>query len=226
MSPEPLPRIVAILRGIAPDEIAPIAEALIAAGIDAIEVPLNSPTPLRSVSTLSRLHGVRALCGAGTVLTPAQVDMVHAAGGRLIVSPNTDAEVIARAAALGLVAMPGFATASEAFAAIRAGARALKLFPATTYGPEHVGALRQVLPREVPIYAVGGVGAANLAEWLRAGAYGIGAGSELYQPGFKPGDVRRRALRLVAAFRETASQLGNGPRPVMTAGAARLGGDA
>lgn len=200
MSPESLPRIVAILRGIAPRDILPVADALVEAGIDGIEVPLNSPDPLRSIETLCRAHGERALCGAGTVLTPADVDAVRDAGGRLIVSPNADASVVRRAAESGLVAMPGFATASEAFVALQAGASALKLFPASTYGAAHVKALRAVLPAGKPIYAVGGVGAANLAEWLRAGAHGIGAGTELYQPGMTAGDVGERARRLVAAF--------------------------
>ncbi len=201
MPPETLPRIVAILRGITPAEILPVADALVEAGIDGIEVPLNSPQPLRSIEALCRAHGDAVLCGAGTVLAAADVDAVREAGGKLIVTPNTDAEVIARAASLGLVAMPGFATASEAFAALRAGARALKLFPAGTYGPGHVKALRAVLPADKPVYAVGGVGAANIREWLRAGVHGIGVGTELYQPGISAEEVGQRARRLVAAFK-------------------------
>jgi len=198
MSPE-LPRIVAILRGITPDEILPVADALIGAGIGAIEVPLNSPQALRSIASLCSAHGDRLLCGAGTVLTAAQVDAVRDAGGKLVVSPNTDADVIRRTVGHGMVSMPGFATASEAFAALRAGAHALKLFPAGTYGSSHVKALRAVLPSEVALYAVGGVGAANVGEWLSAGMQGIGVGSELYRPGSSPAEVRERAQRLVAA---------------------------
>jgi 2-dehydro-3-deoxyphosphogalactonate aldolase len=198
--PREFPRIIAILRGITPDEILPVAGVLIESGIDAIEVPLNSPDALRSIEALCHVHGARLLCGAGTVLTTAQVDAVGNAGGKLIVSPNTDSDVIRRAVARGMLSMPGFATASEAFAALKAGARALKLFPAGTYGASHVKALRAVLPREVPLYAVGGVGAANVGEWLHAGADGIGIGGELYQPGSSPAEVRERAQHLVAAY--------------------------
>jgi len=205
MSPE-FPRIVAILRGITPDEILPVADALVAAGIGAIEVPLNSPHALRSIDSLCSAYGGHVLCGAGTVLTAAEVDAVREAGGKLVVSPNTDAEVIRRAVAHGMMAMPGFATASEAFAALRAGAHALKLFPAGTYGASHLQSLGAVLPRGAPLYAVGGVGAANAGEWLRAGAWGIGVGSELYQPGSPPEVVRERAQCLVAACARQAMQ--------------------
>ena len=195
-----LPRIVAILRGITPDEILPVADALIAAGIDAIEVPFNSPQALRSIESLCGAHGDRVLCGAGTVLTVAQVDAVREAGGKLVVSPNTDVDVIRRTVAHGMIAMPGFATASEAFTALQAGAHALKLFPAGTYGSGHVKALRAVLPDEVRLYAVGGCGATNIGEWLRAGVQGLGVGGDLYQPGFAPADVQERARRLTAAY--------------------------
>lgn len=192
--------IVAILRGVRPDEVLGIAEALIRSGVRAIEVPLNSPEPLESIRRLNDSLGDSCLCGAGTVLNVRDVDAVHAAGGSLIVSPNTEASVIARAVELGLTPVPGFATASEAFTALGAGARHLKLFPASTYGPSHVKALRAVLPKDVKIYAVGGVGVTTLGPWLQAGINGIGAGSELYQPGFSAEDVARRAAALVAAF--------------------------
>jgi 2-dehydro-3-deoxyphosphogalactonate aldolase len=205
MWPVDAPPIVAILRGVRPDEVVSIAQPLYDAGVRVIEVPLNSPDPLESIARLSRAFGDRCLCGAGTVLSPEQVDAVQAAGGKLIVTPNTDPAVIARAAALGLVVMPGFATASEAFAAIAAGATGLKLFPAATYGPGHLKALKSVLPPTVPVFAVGGVGPAELAAWLGAGADGFGIGGEIYRPGDSPGAVRRKADTLMAALAASAS---------------------
>ncbi|MFM9828625.1 MAG: 2-dehydro-3-deoxy-6-phosphogalactonate aldolase, partial [Sphingomonas sp.] len=177
-----------------------IAEAILAAGITQIEVPLNSPDPLESIGRLADMMGGRALCGAGTVLQVADVEAVHAAGGRLIVTPNTNPHVIARSAALGMTTLPGFATATEAFAAIEAGASGLKLFPASTYGPAHIKALKAVLPKAVPVLAVGGVGPANIAEWVAAGADGFGLGSDLYSPGRSAADVGARATAIVAAF--------------------------
>ena len=191
--------LVAILRGITPDEVLPIATELERAGIRVIEVPLNSPQPLESISRLSHAFGDRCLCGAGTVLDVAQVDAVHRVGARLIVTPNTDPAVIAHAKELGMVAIPGFATASEAFAALRAGAAALKLFPAVTYGPAHLKALRDVLPRGVQVLAVGGIGTANVASWLAAGADGAAIGGELYKPGDSADLIAERAAKLVAA---------------------------
>lgn len=203
-SPEPAatrpPPIVAILRGVKPDEVVAIAGALVEAGVKAIEVPLNSRDPLESIRRLCAAYGDIALCGAGTVLTPQAVDDVTAVGGKLIVTPNTDPEVIARAVALGLTVMPGFATPSEAFAAVKAGAKALKLFPAGTFGPGHIKAVRDVLPKDVLVYAVGGVGSANLAPWLEAGVAGVGVGGELYRPGYTPQEVGQRAAALVAAW--------------------------
>jgi 2-dehydro-3-deoxyphosphogalactonate aldolase len=193
--------IVAILRGVKPDEVLAVADALIVSGIRAIEVPLNSPDPLSSIGRLTRRYGNSCACGAGTVLNARQVDEVHAAGGTLIVSPNTDVQVIERAVALGLEVIPGFATATEAFTAIAAGARKLKLFPAATYGPGHVKALRAVLPPDIRLYAVGGVGADTIGEWLDAGIYGIGVGSEVFQPGRSAKEVGERAAAIVAAFR-------------------------
>jgi 2-dehydro-3-deoxyphosphogalactonate aldolase len=207
-SPEPVttrpPPIVAILRGVKPDEVVAIAKALVDAGIRAIEVPLNSPEPLESIRRLCEAYGDIALCGAGTVLTPQAVDDVAAAGGKLIVTPNTDPEVIARAVALGLTAMPGFATPSEAFAAVKAGARALKLYPASSFGPSHIKAVKDVLPKDILVYAVGGVGAANLEPWLKAGVAGIGVGGELYRPGYTPEEVGQKAAALIAAWNAQA----------------------
>ena len=199
--PEGIPPLVAILRGIRPEEVLDVAAALHEAGIGAIEVPLNSPAPLDSVARLAAKFGDRCLCGAGTVLRPSDVDAVHAAGGRLIVTPNTVPAVIERAVALGLTVMPGFATATEAFAALGAGAGMLKLFPAASYGPGHLKALREVLPAAVAVFAVGGVGAANLAPWRQAGCAGLGVGGDLYRAGHPAREVHRRALALVAAWR-------------------------
>jgi 2-dehydro-3-deoxyphosphogalactonate aldolase len=199
--PDGILPLVAILRGVQPREVLEIGAALHEAGIGAIEVPLNSPSPLESLSRLAASLGDRCLCGAGTVLTAADVDAVHAAGGRLVVTPNTVPAVIERAVALGMKVMPGFATATEAFAAIGAGAGLLKLFPAASYGPSHLKALREVLPRGIAVFAVGGVGAANLAPWREAGCAGLGVGSDLYRAGHSAGEVHRRALALVAAWR-------------------------
>lgn len=194
------PPIVAILRGVKPAEIVDVAAALVAAGIKGIEVPLNSPDPLESISKLCEAFGHQALCGAGTVLSPQAVDDVASVGGKLIVTPNTDPEVIARAVALGLTAMPGFATPSEAFAAVKAGAKALKLYPASSFGPSHIKAVKDVLPKDILVYAVGGVGAANLEPWRTAGVAGIGVGGELYRPGYAAQEVGERAAALVAAW--------------------------
>lgn len=197
--PAGAPPLVAILRGVRPDEVVDIAQALVEAGIRVIETPLNSPDAFRSVERLARAFGETCLCGAGTVLTAADVDRVADAGGRLLVTPNTDPEVIARGVTRGLTAMPGFATASEAFAALKAGAGALKLFPAATYGAGHLKALKSVLPPRVPVFAVGGVGPDAMAAWRAAGADGFGIGGELYRPGDTPADVLPRARALVAA---------------------------
>jgi 2-dehydro-3-deoxyphosphogalactonate aldolase len=193
--------IVAILRGVHPDEVLSIAAALESAGVRAIEVPLNSPEPFESIARLCREFGERCLCGAGTVLDTNEVDAVYQAGARLIVTPNTDPVVIERAADRALTVIPGFATATEAFQAVEAGASALKLFPAATYGPKHLRALREVLPPHMPVFAVGSVGRANLLEWFDAGAFGVGVGSELYKPGDSPKVVAERARALVAACR-------------------------
>ena len=191
--------IVAILRGLHPDEAVAHAEALFDAGVRALEVPLNSPDPLVSIAAIAGAFGDRMMVGAGTVLTPAQVDDVAKAGGRLIVSPNSDPEVIRRTVALGLVAAPGFATATEAFTAYAAGARHLKLFPAASYGPGHLKQLKAVLPSDAFVWAVGGVGPDNLAAWRAAGAHAFGIGGELYRPGQSPADTRSRGVEMVKA---------------------------
>jgi 2-dehydro-3-deoxyphosphogalactonate aldolase len=193
-------RIVAILRGVRPDEVVEIAAALIANGVSAIEVPMNSPDALESIRRLCEAHGDSCLCGAGTVFQAAEVEAVHAAGGALIVAPNVNVAVIRQAVHLGMTVMPGFATPTEAFTAIGAGATHLKLFPASTYGPGHVSALRSVLPTGTKIYAVGGVGLTTLGPWLKAGLDGIGVGTELYRPGSSAEEVAQRAAALVAAF--------------------------
>jgi 2-dehydro-3-deoxyphosphogalactonate aldolase len=193
--------LVAILRGITPDRVGAVGDALFSAGIRAIEVPLNSPEPFDSIAELSRLFGKSCLIGAGTVLDVDDVDRTRNAGGQLIVSPNTDSRVIAHARSLEMVSMPGFATATEAFIAIAAGAVRLKLFPAASYGPAHVTALRAVLPDRVKIYAVGGVGAEQIDSWLRAGTAGFGLGSELFKPGYSIADIAVRARRAVETIR-------------------------
>jgi 2-dehydro-3-deoxyphosphogalactonate aldolase len=194
--------LVAILRGVTPARIEGVAAALFDAGIRAIEVPLNSPEPFESIEILAKTYGDRCLTGAGTVLDSADVDRVAGAGGRLVVTPNTNPAVIARGAERKMVVMPGFYTPSEAFAAIAAGARTLKLFPAATAGTAHLKALLAVLPKDVPVYAVGGVGAGNMKEWRWAGAAGFGMGADLFKPDFSDEEIAVRARQSVAAFRD------------------------
>jgi len=193
--------IVAILRGVSPDRVLGVAEALYGAGLRAIEVPLNSPEPFKSIGLLAREFGERCLTGAGTVLTAVDVDRVADAGGKLLVTPNTNPAVIAHGVERDMTVMPGFYTPSEGFAAIAAGAKTLKLFPASTGGIDHMKAMLAVIPKSVPVYAVGGVGAANMAEWKKAGAAGFGLGSELFKPDFTDEDIAARAAKCVAAFR-------------------------
>jgi 2-dehydro-3-deoxyphosphogalactonate aldolase len=193
--------LVAILRGVPPDRIEGVATTLFEAGIRAIEVPLNSPEPFKSIGILAKKFGDRCLCGAGTVLTPPDVDRVADAGGRLLVTPNTNPAVIARGVEKSMTVMPGFYTPSEGFAAVAAGSRYLKLFPASSGGISHLQAMLAVLPKNVPVYAVGGVGAGNMAEWKKAGAAGFGLGSDLFKPGFTDAEIAERARKCVAAFR-------------------------
>lgn len=192
--------IIAILRGITPPEAESIGAALLGAGIDRIEVPLNSPDPFDSIARLARAFGADALIGAGTVLSPAEVARVADAGGRLVVSPNCDPEVIAATRAAGLQSFPGVYTATECFAALRAGADGLKIFPAAQLGPAGIKALRAVLPPGTAVYAVGGAGPANFRDWLAAGVDGFGIGTALYTPGMAVAEVRARAVEIVAAF--------------------------
>lgn len=193
--------IVAILRGVTPARIEGVADALYGAGIRAIEVPLNSPEPFKSIEILAHHFGDRCLTGAGTVLTSVDVERVANAGGKLLVTPNTDPAVIKCGIERNLTVMPGFYTPSEGFAAVAVGARYLKLFPASTGGIDHLKAMLAVLPRDVPVYAVGGAGAANMADWIKAGAKGFGLGSELFKPDFTDAEIAERAVRCVAAFR-------------------------
>jgi len=193
--------LIAILRGIRPEEAVAHVQALIDAGFDAIEIPLNSPDWRTSIRAVAAQFGARALIGGGTVLREDEVDALAEAGGRLVVTPNTRPALIGHAVQRGLQVAAGFATASEAFAAIDAGAQALKLFPATTYGPGHVKALRAVLP-PVPLFAVGGITPANLAEYLHAGCIGAGLGSDLYKPGQEVARTAAMARAFVNAYRE------------------------
>lgn len=193
--------VVAIVRGIKPDEVLAHAQVLYDAGVRGIEVPLNSPEPIESIRRLARHYGDRMAVGAGTVLSPARVEEVAGAGGRIIVSPNASPPVIRRAVELGLDPAPGFATATEAFTAIEAGARHLKLFPAATYGPGHLKQLKAVLPPEVTVWAVGGVGAPEFPDWWAAGARAFGLGGELYRAGQSPEETADKARRVVTAIR-------------------------
>lgn len=194
-----MPPLIAILRGIRPDEILDVAQALFDAGIRGIEVPLNSPEPLVSIQRLTEKFGTECLCGAGTVLKPDQVEAVARAGGKLIVTPNVNPAVIRRSAELGLHTVPGFGTPTEAFAALDAGASALKLFPASTYGVQHLKALRAVLP-PIKVFAVGGIGVRTMPEWIEAGVDGIAFGSEIYAPNRPAADVGERAKAIVEAW--------------------------
>jgi 2-dehydro-3-deoxyphosphogalactonate aldolase len=191
--------LVAILRGITPTEVEAVGEALVAAGFSMIEVPLNSPDPFDSIARLVARVGDRALVGAGTVLGTADVAEVAATGARLVISPNTDPAVIAAAAAAGMIALPGYFTPTEAFAALAAGATGLKLFPAEAGSPAVIRAHRAVLPRDVPILAVGGMTPDTIPAW-RDACDGFGLGSALYRPGQTAAAVGEQARRFVAAL--------------------------
>jgi 2-dehydro-3-deoxyphosphogalactonate aldolase len=192
--------LIAILRGVRPDEVEAIGDALVEGGVRIIEVPLNSPDPLDSIARLSARLEERALIGAGTVLNVAQVGQVRAAGGRLIVSPSTNTGVIAATAAAGLVSCPGYFTPSEAFAALDAGAHALKLFPAEAASPTVVRAQRAVLPRDLRLIVVGGIGPDDMMPWFAAGADGFGLGSGIYRPGQAPDETLAKARAYQAAL--------------------------
>lgn len=193
--------LIAILRGITPADVVAVGRELFAAGFRVIEVPMNSPEPIESIRRLAGEFGDRARIGAGTVLTSKQVRDVAAAGGTLVVSPNADPDVIRATKVAGLWSAPGVATPTEGFAALAAGADALKLFPAEQMGPPVVKAWRAVFPREVPLVPVGGVIIENMAAFVAAGASGFGLGSALYKPGMTAGDVRTAADNFVAAWR-------------------------
>lgn len=194
--------LVAILRGVTPGEVVAIGEALFDAGLRLIEVPLNSPDPLDSIARLAKAVAGRAVVGAGTVLRTADVAAVQAAGGTMIVSPNTNVEVIAATRKGGLVSLPGIATPSEAFAALGAGATALKLFPAEGANPGVLQAMRAVLPAGVRVLPVGGITPQSMAPWLKAGAAGFGIGSALYSPGVAADEIAARARAFIGAWQK------------------------
>lgn len=193
--------VVAIIRGVKTDEVVDVGSAIQAAGIQIIEVPLNSPNPFESIERLSTALGDRCVTGCGTLVNADDAQRVADAGGQIAVTPNTNVDVIHASLRSGLIPMPGWATPTEAYTAYQAGAQYLKLFPAASYGPKHIGAVRAVLPNDVKVLAVGGVGADNAAEWLRAGIDGFGIGSEIYRPGDSADDVFQKASRVVAAIR-------------------------
>ncbi|CQJ45952.1 2-dehydro-3-deoxy-6-phosphogalactonate aldolase [Yersinia rohdei] len=195
--------LIAILRGITPQEVQAHVTALLAAGFDAVEIPLNSPDWQRSISETVKEFGHRALIGAGTVLQPAQVDELNAMGSRLVVTPNIQPEVIRLAVEYGMTVCPGCATATEAFNALDAGAEVLKIFPSNSFGPDYIKALKAVLPPEVPVFAVGGITPENLHLYLNAGCIGAGLGSDLYRAGQPVERTTQQAKAFVKAYKES-----------------------
>lgn len=194
--------LIAILRGVTEAEILPIAQVLIDAGITMIEVPLNSPDPFKTIAALVHHFGDQALIGAGTVLSVDEVRQLADVGGQLVVSPNTDTEVIAATKAAGMLSFPGAATPSEIFTGLRSGADGVKLFPALLIGPAGLSAISAVLPKGTQVYAVGGADASNFDTWAKAGACGFGLGSALYRVGDSAQTVRQNALGIVAKYDE------------------------
>lgn len=193
--------LIAILRGVTTEDAPAMATALVDAGITQIEVPLNSPTPFDSITAMKKEVGDAAIIGAGTVLSTDDVGRVRDAGGELIVSPNCDQRVIMATKAAGMASWPGVMTPTECFAALKAGADGLKIFPASLLGPDGIKAIRAVLPEGTQVYAVGGAGADNFREWMDASADGFGIGSALFKPGFSVADVAKRATGMVAAYK-------------------------
>jgi 2-dehydro-3-deoxyphosphogalactonate aldolase len=194
--------LIAILRGITPDEALAHVGAVIDAGFDAVEIPLNSPQWEKSIPAVVAAFGDKALIGAGTVLKPEQVDVLAEMGCKLIVTPNIQPAVIRRAVAHGMTVCPGCATATEAFDALDAGAQSLKIFPSSAFGPAYIKALKAVLPQDVPVFAVGGVTPENLGEWIQAGCAGAGLGSDLYRAGQSVERTAQQAAAFVQAYRE------------------------
>ena len=197
--------LVAILRGITPSEVEAHISLLIDEGFDAIEIPLNSPEWETSIRLAVERFGSRALIGAGTVLDVASVDRLAELGCRIIVTPNTNPDVIRRAVGYGMEALPGCATATEAFNAIEAGAKNIKLFPSSVFGPAYVRALKSVLPKHVQVFAVGGVTPDNLSDYLAAGCVGAGLGSDLYKAGQEPEKTRAQARAFIDAYRRATA---------------------
>lgn len=194
--------LIAILRGVTPDEVLAHVGAVIDAGFDAVEIPLNSPQWEQSIPLILAAYGDKALIGAGTVLKTEQVDRLAEMGSKLIVTPNIQPDLIRHAVSLGMIVCPGCATASEAFNALDAGAQALKIFPSSAFGPAYIKALKAVLPGDVPVLAVGGVTPENLAQWIEAGCAGAGLGSDLYRAGQSVERTAQQAAAFVQAYKE------------------------
>ncbi|MFK3659408.1 2-dehydro-3-deoxy-6-phosphogalactonate aldolase [Scandinavium sp. NPDC088450] len=194
--------LIAILRGIKPEEARDHVAAILDAGFDAVEIPLNSPQWEISIAAMVREFGDKALIGAGTVLKTEQVDALAAMGSKLVVTPNTNPDVIRRAVSHGMTVCAGCATATEAFAALEAGAQTLKIFPSSAFGPDYIKALKAVLPKDVPVFAVGGVTPENLDVWLNAGCSGAGLGSDLYRAGQSVERTAEQATAFVKAYQE------------------------